>query len=313
LPSWQKGTGVPTNLNFRLIPDVALHSAGSNDPNSDPGAYNFYYQGQLMTSYGVPGFSGTSFAAPTFAGDFALVEQQLIDKNVLKITPNLKARMGRINDLIYAQNGNSNVWYDITSGPSNGTLPNGTTANPTKGWDFVTGWGSLDFQAFSNSIAAAASIINVPSSITTYKIFGSNPTGATALNLASEDGKVYTLHSVPTSIGAISSPQYTYQLKTPVPGLNALTFTLVQSAPSNVISYVYFYNYSQGLWNLENTTQMTGSNVKITVNPYFNTQFISPTGLVTIVVRTVYPTSAGGNAFNLKTDQATLSESPASP
>src|SRR5262249_9808922 len=39
LPSWQHGSNVPTTINHRLVPDVALNAAGAS------GAYYFYYNG----------------------------------------------------------------------------------------------------------------------------------------------------------------------------------------------------------------------------------------------------------------------------
>jgi subtilase family serine protease len=307
LPSWQKGTGVPTNLNYRLIPDVALHAAGSNSPNVDPGAYDFFVSGEEYD-----GYSGTSFSSPVFAASFALVEQQLIDEKVLLKTPNLQARMGRINDLIYAQNGNSNIWYDITSGPSNGTLLNGAVSNPTRGWDFVTGWGAANFLALANAFTASPSTTLAPASVVAYKGYGANPTGGVG-DLLYNDGNVYTLNSIAEPWGVVASPIYRFQLRTPVPGLSSLTLTLVERAPKNVVSLVYMFNYSQGWWNLENTTTMTGSNVTINVSPYFNNQFISSTGEVAVVVRALNGTTSTGTPFTLSTDQATITETPATP
>jgi subtilase family serine protease len=140
LPSWQHGTGVPTGINHRLIPDVALNAAGSS------GAYYFYYGGGLAS-----GYDGTSFASPVFAGSLAAAEQQIITNGGLPPDGAGKRRFGRIQDLFYSQNGRSDVWHDITSG-SNGTLPSGSASNAGVGWDTVTGWGAIDFNAFTQSV-----------------------------------------------------------------------------------------------------------------------------------------------------------------
>ena len=140
LPSWQHGTNVPTTINHRLVPDVALHASGGST-----GAYYFYLNGSLSS-----GYIGTSFASPVFAGSLAVTEQYIIANGGLPPNGAGKQRFGRIQDLFYSQNGRSDVWHDITSG-SNGTLPNGTTSNAGTAWDFVTGWGSLDFTAFANT------------------------------------------------------------------------------------------------------------------------------------------------------------------
>jgi len=133
LPFYQVGTGVPTGINYRLFPDVALNAGAT---------YYFYFNGSLNG-----GYCGTSFASPVFAGSLADVEQQIISQGGLPPDGSGHQRFGRIQDLIYSQNGRSDVWHDITSG-SNGTLPNGSTSSAGPGWDMVTGWGCIDFNAF---------------------------------------------------------------------------------------------------------------------------------------------------------------------
>ena len=151
LPSWQHGTGVPTTINKRLVPDVALNASGSS------GAYYFYYNGSLSS-----GSVGTSFASPVFAGSLAVTEQQIISQGGLPPDGAGKQRFGRIQDLFYSQNGRSDVWYDITSG-SIGTLPDGTTATAGTAWDFCTGWGAINFNAFGatqvNDSCSGATVI----------------------------------------------------------------------------------------------------------------------------------------------------------
>lgn len=137
LPSWQHGTGVPTTINKRLVPDVALNAAGSGS-----GAYTFYLNGSLQS-----GYVGTSFASPVFAGSLGVAEQSIIAQGGLPPNGAGKRRFGRIQDLIYSQNGRSDVWFDITSG-NIGNLPNGQPANAGPGWDFVSGFGAMNFGAF---------------------------------------------------------------------------------------------------------------------------------------------------------------------
>lgn len=139
LPSWLKGTGVPTTINFRLNPDVALHSSGGNPFG---GAYEFFFNGVLNGD-----FAGTSFASPMTAGSITTLESRLAANGIAP-------RLGRMQDLIYLQNGDSTIWHDITTGPGNGILPNGQPGVPTVGWDFVTGWGPPDFDALYNSLVS---------------------------------------------------------------------------------------------------------------------------------------------------------------
>ena len=65
LPSWQVGTGVPTDIPYRLVPDVTIDA----DPNSG-------YEGYLDGNYRVVG--GTSCGSPTMAGMLADCQQQII-------------------------------------------------------------------------------------------------------------------------------------------------------------------------------------------------------------------------------------------
>lgn len=152
-PSWQTGNGVPTNINFRMSPDVALHASSSS------GAYYFYLNGGLTN-----GYVGTSFASPVFAGSLAVTEQKIIAGGGLAANGSGKQRFGRVQDLVYSQNGRSDVWFDITSG-NNGTLPNGSPSNAGPGWDTVTGWGAINFNAFAATQVTTA-IPNPPTNLT---------------------------------------------------------------------------------------------------------------------------------------------------
>ncbi len=176
-PSYQVGNGVPTNINFRMLPDVALHASSSS------GAYQFYLNGSLTS-----GYIGTSFACPVFAGSLAVAEQKIISQGGLAPNGAGKQRFGRIQDLFYSQNGRSDVWYDVTSG-SNGTLPNGTTSSAHSGWDMVTGWGAIDFGAF----VATQIAVNPPATPTNLAASGGN--SQVALTWTSSSGaasyKVY--------------------------------------------------------------------------------------------------------------------------
>ena len=137
-PSWQTGNGVPATPNKRLIPDVGFHAS------SGGGAYQFYTNGNLSG-----GFVGTSFASPIVAGLLAIAEQRMINNGALPPNGAGKRRLGRVANLIYSMNGRSDVWFDITTG-SNGNLPDSTPSSAHAGWDYVTGWGPFDTQAFAD-------------------------------------------------------------------------------------------------------------------------------------------------------------------
>ena len=145
-PPWQTGTGVlalNANTNHRLVPDIAFHASGGGN-----GAYEFYTGNSTLTANA----DGTSFAAPIFAGMLAITEQEIITLGGLPADIHGHRRFGRIQDLIYSQNGSAGVWHDITAG-NNGVRPDGTSSSCTAGWDSVTGWGPMDCEAFANLFA----------------------------------------------------------------------------------------------------------------------------------------------------------------
>lgn len=113
-PGWQRGPGVPADVDMRMNSGIALTASCSHPM--------MIYQagGWYLTA-------GTSGVAPQLAGLFAIA----VSKN--------GGRLGQSNSLIY-DHANVNYagdFHDITSG-NNGAF----TAGP--GWDHPTGWGSVD-------------------------------------------------------------------------------------------------------------------------------------------------------------------------
>jgi len=138
-PIYQVGTGVlpVSQAPYRLYPDIAINAS------PDTG----YYYGipfggggaLLLTTAG-----GTSAGCPVATSGFALAEEQLIAGGVLSADGSGHKRLGRLNDMLYALNGAPAI-SDIKTGNSTGTLPDGSTAQPTVGWDVETGLGVPDF------------------------------------------------------------------------------------------------------------------------------------------------------------------------
>ena len=149
-PSWQTGTGVPSD-NARDVPDIAFSASPGHDGylicSQD-------YFGSTPTSC-MSGFrasdqslaviGGTSAGAPTFAGVLALINQATSSNG-----------LGNVNPMLYqlAANTSNGAFHDITSGTNKvpctaGTknCPSGTTTigfTAGTGYDQVTGLGSLD-------------------------------------------------------------------------------------------------------------------------------------------------------------------------
>jgi subtilase family serine protease len=142
-PSWQMGQGVPSD-SARDVPDISLNAAANHD------GYLFCSQGFCTNGFrnsagNLNVVGGTSAVAPSLAGVFALLEQQLGG-----------GRMGNINPMIYGAANSQyygNIFHDTTSGNNNSPCQLGTTNCPsggsigytaTTGYDQATGWGSLD-------------------------------------------------------------------------------------------------------------------------------------------------------------------------
>lgn len=242
LPSWQHGAGVPTTVNKRLVPDVALSASGSS------GAYYFYNNGSLST-----GSVGTSFASPVFAGSLAVAEQQLISQGGLPANAAGKQRFGRIQDLIYSQNGRADVWFDITSG-SNGNLPSGGTSSAGTGWDTVTGWGAINFNAFVASMVPSCAPPSIVSNPTSAAVCLGNPAtfavNVTGTSLAYQWLAGTTpLNDGPTATGAVISGSTTHMM----------TITGVQSGDAGSYSCVISNTCGQG--------QSSGASLTVNAEP----------------------------------------------
>jgi pseudomonalisin len=121
-PTWQSAPGVPAD-GMRDVPDVSLTAAGHD-------GYLICIHGSVMV------ISGTSAAAPSFAGLMGLVLQST------------GAPQGNINPILYTLAsrqqlaGGAAVFHDISTG--NNSVPGVTGYNAGAGYDPVTGLGSVD-------------------------------------------------------------------------------------------------------------------------------------------------------------------------
>jgi subtilase family serine protease len=136
-PSWQTGQRVPQN-GLRNIPDIAL-DASCNTP------YAFDWDNDKGTW-----FCGTSAAAPIFAGIIADIDQAA------------GRRVGFLNPTLYALAASDpSVYHEITSGCSlvqvGSSTETGYCAHP--GWNFVTGWGSIDAANLAAHLAPSAHMV----------------------------------------------------------------------------------------------------------------------------------------------------------
>lgn len=160
-PSWQTGTGVPSD-NARDVPDVAVSASADHDGyvifTSDPSTCGG--RRGTVTQCGAV-FGGTSVGAPLFSGIAALLNQWIVSKGV-----QASAGLGNINPTLYSlAQTTPAVFHDVTTGNNmiNVTCsttqrnctsgPVGYSAGP--GYDEVTGLGSVDVDALVTAWAPA--------------------------------------------------------------------------------------------------------------------------------------------------------------
>jgi hypothetical protein len=184
-PSWQTGTGVPSD-GVRDIPDISL-MAGSGDDSaawlvcSDDknGSYTTNCTTQSNGYFYFVAYGGTSTAAPAFAGILALVQQKT------------GSRLGQAAQTLYAlYNGSysASIFHDVTVGNISVPCTSGTPNcalnsagyyfesgyNTTTGYDLATGLGSVDatqlvnyWSSSTGSATATVSVSASPNPVTT--------------------------------------------------------------------------------------------------------------------------------------------------
>ncbi|PRC92053.1 S53 family peptidase [Solimicrobium silvestre] len=151
--SWQVNAGVLTGSN-RGVPDISFDA----DPNS----------GFMVMSSGVPTLiGGTSLSAPLFAGFWARI--QSAHGNAVAFPASL----------FYSNNAAVlAVYHDVTSG-SNGA------ATAKAGWDYASGWGSMDVAKVNALISTAPP--PPPPPPTSIIVNGGFESGSTGWNDATGD------------------------------------------------------------------------------------------------------------------------------
>jgi subtilase family serine protease len=128
IPDWQKAVEDANGHAFRQVPDVA----GDADPIT---GFHIVFGGEDTQA------GGTSAATPLWAATIALVNQDLKKKGLRQV--------GFANPAIYWMGANqtklpSNPFHDVTAG-------NNLAYNAAPGWDFATGWGSMDADALDTA------------------------------------------------------------------------------------------------------------------------------------------------------------------
>jgi kumamolisin len=128
LPDYQKSVVQAAGHGSRQVPDVAADA----DPNT---GFSIIFQGQA----GMAG--GTSASTPLWAATVALIDQDLKSKGLREV--------GFANPAIYWMGDNQSTlaarpFHDVTLG-------NNLAYDAGVGWDFATGWGSMDGAALDQA------------------------------------------------------------------------------------------------------------------------------------------------------------------
>jgi len=221
-PSWQTGTGVPSD-GVRDLPDVSLFASnGFNNSfyiicEADAGFFGTQETCSLATDTFV-GVGGTSASAPTFAGIMALVNQKMA-------TQGSSPRQGNANYVLYklaAQNGascnsstvaitgNSCIFYDITQGnnsvPCHPNTPNCGPA-PTNGYGVLVDPNNPDNPAWLTTtgydLATGLGSVNADNLVNRWSSVSFTPSTTTLTNLSPTS----ITHGQPVSISATVAPQ----------------------------------------------------------------------------------------------------------
>ena len=176
-PTWQVGTGVPTDTK-RHVPDLALNASPLHDPYlfcSEDGT-----NGTIVASC-TSGFrdsstfldvvGGTSAGAPTFAGILALLNQNLGASGLGNVNPSLYSLAASNPSAFRDVPSGSNNIVPCTSGTPDcpATSPFQFGFNTGTGYDQVTGLGSVDVNVLFTAWAASrtASSITISTTSTT--------------------------------------------------------------------------------------------------------------------------------------------------
>lgn len=162
-PSWQTGTGVPTD-GKRDVPDVSVNASADHDGylvcSEDDGSGNIVATctngfRDAATNGNLDVVGGTSAAAPTFTAILALINQYVGNAPSTGLAP--------VNPMLYKLAGKSpSPFHDVTAGnnivPCTTSTPNCTTGtmgfSAGVGYDQVTGLGSPNANSLAQAWAA---------------------------------------------------------------------------------------------------------------------------------------------------------------
>ncbi|MFC4764227.1 protease pro-enzyme activation domain-containing protein [Dyella koreensis] len=217
-PAWQT-TALGSSVTKRVLPDVAFDAAQSSGAQ-------IVYQGSVAQ------IGGTSLASPIFVGVWSRI-QSANSNNLPFPTSKMYADFPNHPELL----------HDVTSG-NNGY--NGYGYNAAAGWDYTTGWGSLDI-AKLNTFAAANWVSGGGTGGTPTANFSYTTSGLTAnfTDSSTDSGGSITSHSWTfgdNGTSTATSPSHTYAAA----GTYSVTETVTDSASGKTSSKTASVTVSSG-------------------------------------------------------------------
>jgi hypothetical protein len=251
-PTWQAGVpNIPAD-GFRDVPDVSLDASPDHDGylycTSDTSAWQSNQQNSCNSGFrdsateDLTVAGGTSFAAPSFAGLVAIIEQKLASGPLGNINPSLYGLAS--NSTTYAS-----AFHDITTGNNQVPCEDGTPDCATTGsnnvigyvagtgYDQATGIGSVDANNLATAYAALVKATGTTTALTaspgtsvvinekvtltatiTPNTLSSAPTGTVTFYV---DGVAES----PVTLGTSSPYTAVYQTDFPTAGTHVVTAT----------------------------------------------------------------------------------------
>jgi subtilase family serine protease len=230
-PSWQMGTGVPSD-SWRHVPDVAASSSP--------------HDGYLMyMNNGLYSVAGTSAASPAWAGIMGLVNQQN------------GGSQGNANSMLYALaqlqgSGGAAVFHDIVSGAN--SVPGAAGFSAGAGYDQATGLGSPDafqlVQHWKDANAALMFAAMSNSNLAVTQGAGTSTTIRTSVNKLFNASVSLSVWGLPAGLQAVWYPPF---ISAPGAGTSSVTF----SAGTLVAPGTYSLQVSASGGNITQTIPIT--------------------------------------------------------
>jgi subtilase family serine protease len=299
-PSWQRGTGVPSD-SARDLPDVSLLAADglnyvtwlvcTTDTDTSGDTENCGSDG-YFAAYG-----GTSTAAPSFAGILALVQQSQGGGRLGQAAANLYN--------LYNNSSNaSSIFHDVTVGNISVPCTSGTTDcskntksyyfetgyDTTTGYDVATGLGSVNvtnlIKYWSSGMGSAAATVTVTPADTTINISNDLSVGIAVTGTSSTPSGSVTLSSGSYTSSTVSLNDDAATIVIPANSLTAGTDTLTATYSGDGI-----YSSTTGTTavTVDATTVLTATTTTLAASSTTPTYGASVT-----LTATVSPSAAAG-------------------